>query len=486
MLNRSVRKLLLLTLCLQNAAALSSFSLQAQGEQLPSTCATGYVIGHINGVFVSIDNAELNLIALEQTTSDLGGTGTTKNPITGIEQPLKYALFYNHSVGGPNLDDISELLVLKAREAKVTLSRFEAKQIILGVFTSANVDADLALLDLQMLTDFAAQIIAESSSRGSASVEHTLSDLGEQALSTLLQGRALLLVSHSQGNFYANELVSRLRAQGGFNPTQLNVAHFAVPTRTLVGTARTGTYFQHVTWVGDRVMKRVRNFDHQTLPANYDDGIDYLPLDSYKPRVIPLNLALFGGHSFSDIYFGQYGETEVPFETGTTPHAAGTLFPIAVVGRSLIADGLRQIKPSQATTGPITATLTWSAPSDIDLHTREPDGSNVYWFHKKGRVGYLDRDDLYGTGPEHYFTSCTAIEEGHYFFGVNYYNDGQNTGAKTAYLTVTVFGKSWPPQAVELPTERGQAGSQSPQEVADVTLEKLDHDRWAATVTFAK
>ncbi len=62
------------------------------------------------------------------------------------------------------------------------------------------------------------------------------------------------------------------------------------------------------------------------------------------------------------------------------------------------------------------ATLTWDGVGDVDLHTTEPDGSQVFYAHPLSRTGYLDMDNVTGYGPEHYYASCNPenLQEGTY------------------------------------------------------------------------
>ena len=60
--------------------------------------------------------------------------------------------------------------------------------------------------------------------------------------------------------------------------------------------------------------------------------------------------------------------------------------------------------------GPITVQLDWDNEPDVDLHVFEPNGNHVYYARRLGNVGLLDRDDVNGYGPEHYYTNCTTIE----------------------------------------------------------------------------
>jgi uncharacterized protein YfaP (DUF2135 family) len=101
---------------------------------------------------------------------------------------------------------------------------------------------------------------------------------------------------------------------------------------------------------------------------------------------------------------------------------------------------LKDTIKSTASPAAITATLTWDQDtSDVDLHIQEPgaDARHIYWSNmgSGGNNPYLDIDNRYGYGPEHYY----AIEGstlpgatnlyGTYQFKVEYYSD--KSGSET-------------------------------------------------------
>jgi uncharacterized protein YfaP (DUF2135 family) len=79
--------------------------------------------------------------------------------------------------------------------------------------------------------------------------------------------------------------------------------------------------------------------------------------------------------------------------------------------------------PATAATGFISATMTWDGPGDADLHTFEPDGTHVFFGSPVGHSGYLDVDNTYQNGPEHYYSTCNAatLQTGTYRFAVANY-----------------------------------------------------------------
>ena len=56
--------------------------------------------------------------------------------------------------------------------------------------------------------------------------------------------------------------------------------------------------------------------------------------------------------------------------------------------------------------GVLHISLNWQIPGDIDLHVFDPTGAHIFYDNRTSSIGYLDRDDQEGTGPENiYFTN---------------------------------------------------------------------------------
>ena len=426
-------------------------------------------------------------------TQNLGGNGTDKSRETQILDPLKYLLFYNHSDGfhvnsvrgvASTLTDVAELITLELQADLPGIKRFTVLQWMLGIQSIDTLPTALQDKLLLLVSEFSAQEDYQTPSH-----LKTISDITDQMESVLLQGRAMVVVPHSQGNFYANEVVERLDARRSqntntFDPSQLNFAHFAVPAPRLTPYTRSnfGNLHGYLTWTGDRAMNRTREVTGISLPANYDDGLNYLPLDPGQGYVKELNITFFGGHNFQAVYFGRHSGIPGSYNPEKVERPAHTLFPLGQSGRSLIRDALLQVVPTDNRNGPITATLSWDKPGDVDLHTLEPDGHETYFADRQGgehQYGQLDRDDQRGIGPEHYFSSCNALVEGTFRFGVLHYADPYQNGAKTATLTLSVFGRSQPPTKVVLPDVNPTG---TPVALLSVRLFKKSNGDWDSEV----
>lgn len=243
--------------------------------------------------------------------------------------------------------------------------------------------------------------------------------------SAILEGKKVLIASHSQGNFYANA------AYYAVGSSSIGIVGAAVPASEIAGG---GPY---VTLTQDKVMNAVRALYPTTLPANgtnagvTSSGHEYLADYLYG---IPSSTTLM------DAYLAQIAAIEEP--------------------------------DSEAGDGIVTVTLEWGAEPDVDLHVFEPDGSHVYYSNRQGTSGYLDVDDTSGYGPEHYYASCSALQTGTYRIGVNYY---RGDGPETARVQVEA-GDEVRNFTQLLTSDVGSAGNNSPISVATLVVTGSQED----------
>ena len=66
----------------------------------------------------------------------------------------------------------------------------------------------------------------------------------------------------------------------------------------------------------------------------------------------------------------------------------------------------------------------------------EPTGDHVYYASRRGTVGLLDRDDVTGFGPEHYFTNCSTLVAGNYEVRVNFFSGTTSNATSQAQIIV--------------------------------------------------
>lgn len=258
----------------------------------------------------------------------------------------------------------------------------------------------------------------------------------------LMAGHPIVLVGHSQGNFYANAAWDAVMAgEEGFEPESFALVGVASPADRV---ADGGSW---ITADNDLVIAAVAAVSPATLPstaANRDtsqeDGLH---------------------HNFVATYL----EGDV-------------LGPAIVAAVEAAVDGL-EVPEATVTDGVITLTLEWDEQPDVDLYVYEPDGGAVWYGDTAGTYGYLDHDDTDGFGPEHYYVSCESLatlgEPGTFDIAVDYYAGEAPTTARlqvAAGYTVRTFD-------VALSTP--DAGA-NPQPVASVVVTPADDGSFAFEV----
>jgi hypothetical protein len=246
----------------------------------------------------------------------------------------------------------------------------------------------------------------------------------------ILQGKKVVLVAHSQGNFFANQSHGLLTAD---ERRSFGIVGVATPAN------RVASGGPHITYFGDLVILAVRAFNLRAgrfppLPANTDtpSGTDDLT-----------------GHFFQDSYLA-------PGSAGRSRIASNVVDTF---------DSLEE-PAGEAEDGIITATLTWGAQPDVDLHAFEPDGTHIFYANPRGRTGFLDVDDVTSFGPEHIYVDCERLAAGTYRFGVNYF---RGSGPETARVNIQA-GLEVRNFTIPLSAAVGSAGDDSPIPVTTVQV----------------
>ncbi len=234
----------------------------------------------------------------------------------------------------------------------------------------------------------------------------------EKYREAILQGQKLLVVSHSQGNFYTNLARQMLAKQKPTIPMQ-SFGIFAVATPTnIVGNGNSSYLTNHLD-----IISLVPN----SLAANWT-------LRRADNGKIVDNIGSIPAHSFTDTYLSPNYDIRAEF--------------IKAIKQEL--NNLEK-PPQIVKNGSITVTLIWNLENknDVDLHILEPNKIHVYYGSKTGISGYLDVDNTQGFGPEHYYADCKKLQVGEYLIGVNYYNDSANpTREVTATVTISIPGST--------------------------------------------
>lgn len=235
------------------------------------------------------------------------------------------------------------------------------------------------------------------------------------------QGHKVIVVSHSQGNFYANA------AHRIVNSRSLGITAVATPAGVVEGGG------PHTTLVGDIIANVPGALQPNVSNPTPGDAFNHGFLTSYMsgansgPRIVSL----------------------VETMVRTLPYPE-----------------------QEVESGIITVRLTWGAQPDVDLHVFEPGGAHVYYLNLVGAAGHLDVDDTDGAGPEHYYVSCETIQEGTYQVGVNYYRGNAPETAQIQISAGTVVRN----YARTLPAQRGSGGNASPTPVATIAVTRNEDD----------
>lgn len=211
----------------------------------------------------------------------------------------------------------------------------------------------------------------------------------------LLHGERVLVIAHSQGNLFALHAYEQLAEDESVSNhiNGMDILAVATPASRTVGSQ------QYVTDIDDHVMNLLRVKHNNVLPGNYFNYV--------LPPMLPISR-----HSFK--YYMRTGSaTAQAIQRIVTELTSSLPFPSGTLG-----------------SGAIMVTLEWDEQPDVDLHVTEPNGTMVYWRNPVGPSGYLDRDDVDGYGPEHYFVSCEALEIGRYDVALNYYHGYAPTNAR--------------------------------------------------------
>lgn len=255
------------------------------------------------------------------------------------------------------------------------------------------------------------------------------------------EGSKVVLVAHSQGNFYANAAYRRVASPS------LGVISLATPDSRVEGG---GPY---VTYSSDNVIGAVRSIFPSVLPANATHN-----------GTRPEGCSAVMDHNFVACYLN---DSDVGIR----------IYQFVRTALTTLAQPPRVFE-----NGPLTVTLTWGSQPDVDLHVLEPVGAHVYYADTLGESGRLDVDDLDGFGPEHYYTSCQGMQEGLYRIGVNYYS---GLSPEVATVDVVAEGLTARRFTRPLPQARGAAGNASPLAVADVRVTRSSSGALSFTIEAA-
>lgn len=418
----------------------------AQSQQSLCYSTAGYTLAFFNGVWNTPQDA---LLSLDQFKFEAFGFGLTDERVYNGNQ-VSFTLMYN-STGNLNdktlFQDIAEVFIQRGEEIGFNPKRhfhvywdavtgnksgfFNRVKTILG---------ETALLPLNLLdelygytTNKSLSILSDLFSNPPTSAEY---DSHNATLNRIvLEGQRIVMVAHSQGNLFLNNAYNKVVSQPNYSPQNVAAIHVAPASVQLSG--------EYVLADIDAVINGLRLSGYNSVPPNNVElPISHLVADP-------------SGHTF----IGTYLNRSLP--------ALGQIKNKLYSAMDALHIPEREVSP-----GSFSATLLWDRAGDVDLHAFEPNGAQVYYSRKNGPVGYLDRDDITGTGPEHYYASCDpyVLEDGVYMIGVNNYGAPAGT---TVTLQIST------PQVNELILRRltlgeakGSLGNANPTPLATVTVSK--------------
>ena len=371
---------------------LASFVLSTSAWASTQCTQGAYVVGFFNGVWNTERDTRFT-IAVLQERFELD----VLPQLSLSSESIDYEYFYNHTgtaVGASRFQDIAEVFIQRA-DALGIGSRYELIWNALSGDTSFlsdlrrySSDGDASALDAleDAYSNIGIQLAGDVSTL--LSDPPTASDYAahEARLTTLLvEGKSALLVSHSQGHFFAEHAYRAIESKAVISSMDaIRTLHVAPPATNII--------HDYVLADKDYVIQSLSVFGHESI-LGANTSIPYTHL-----------LRDITGHEFIKTYLRDDLEPYGLFQS----YAAQALASLYT------QDGAIQ-------NGLFNVTLTWNGLGDIDLHVIEPRGTHVSFKKPQGASGVLDLDNRTGYGPEHYYASCDVshLQVGRYLVAVN-------------------------------------------------------------------
>ncbi len=335
----------------------------------------GIVFGYFNGVQTTNSTARAALRELKYRYQTQTSTG----------EAIRYELLYNSTHG---LGDFVEVFEQRLLEHHTILkNRYELFFQTLNN-NSSTWDKLAAALSLQnAYSEFkeAQTAAAIASIKGrSQTLNQTYSEHQARIDTWAIEGKKMLFVAHSQGNLFLNPAFDYAKTK--IDPNVVKAVHIAPASPTVRG--------EHTLADKDLVINGLRAVG--SVPANTNIIAGYL----LRPAGLNGQTDLLG-HGLLEIYLNP----RISTSNRINSHVNSALSDLSS----------RQVE-ARATSGFFTTTLTWDGTGDVDLHTFEPSGKQVWYRSMTGDSGYLDVDNTVAYGPEHYYATCdkTKLKEGIY------------------------------------------------------------------------
>lgn len=341
--------------------AISVFS-HAEAQQCPTPIPPGITIVYANGMFTTREAAEDQRRKLEVALKD-----EVANSVGGAV-PIEFRLAYNTNETWT--DQIVQVATDYVQESAVT---------ILHAFSGIKVPSSVPLSDKinSVISTFTHRAASEADNIQNSKLlrDEDLQEHVAMYRMALLEGRRVVLIPHSQGNFYVNSAYDLVVKSGPSYKDALAAVGLASPVHSIAGGG------DYITNSADGVIVPLKKIDPFILSPNFD------------PQ--PGSVSLFQ-HWFTD-YVGPQAST-----TKLTEYVTSRL--------STLKAG-----PSKVSAGVLDASIEWKTDADIDLYVNEPENVVVYWgATREDSAGRVDLDDKDGYGPEHYVIECGKMRTGIY------------------------------------------------------------------------
>ncbi len=426
----------------------------------------GYVIGYFNGVgntqamaLAGMAGIKRTMLNLSMVTTNDDGSVRTFLDANGESEPVVFEAFFN-TTGSENGRSVFEDLVEVFEQRRVELgeissNRWDLFWASLGGRGSRSLWDVLANAETAEFDAFEESLISETANAMVSSFGHifenppTARDAGVQQTrlkSLALEGKKLLLIAHSQGNLFVNPAYDAVLEVDGFDESSVSVVHIAPASPTIRGDYSLASR--------DVIINALRVTGFFTVQ---DNNVD-LPLSHLQEDAT--------GHFLVETYLNML------LDTG--PQVAGMI--------ETAFNGL--VSPTtDASEGFFTVTLTWDGSGDVDLHSFEPDGTQVFYSNRQGSSGRLDVDNTRSNGPEHYFATCESddLQLGTYRFGINNFARAEGRRA-TLQVSSSADGVLFTTNpAVDVGPAQGSAGNRSPNMLVDVIVEVDDEGVYQAS-----
>ncbi len=236
-----------------------------------------------------------------------------------------------------------------------------------------------------------------------------------------LEGKKIVLVSHSQGNFFAN------LAYQGIEP--IIQEHIGIVGLGTPDDETPSAYGNYLTYHEDAVINKGAVVGSVLAKFLFASNTAWpgFPLPPNKHHCEPMVIEYKTNPQRVERYL------DGPDPTGHNFILSYARCDAEHIARSVEATANKlELSPVLTYKTILTATMIWGASTpDYDLHVWEPGGYHLFYAAKNGPSGVIDVDDTNGLGPEHFYGYCNKLQEGIYYFGANLYagNEyGTNSG----------------------------------------------------------